>query len=232
MSLISSDKQFRQSLDLIVRVPMISGPFLFCRIMHANIDHLIRLFRGVMLVRDALTVFGQSPNRAAPEIRDMKRAFSEAFGVKITRRVTASNTSDSLRGLYLRLDSDVTILLSAGMDPFWERFVSVKEMCHLILSDPEYRTNSPSDLIEAMVLQPAEGEAPNDLTSDMWCRYAAIELLYPYEARMADLDQVSQGRQSIFSLSQYYEIPEHVIEMAISDTYMEISREAWRKTRI
>jgi hypothetical protein len=198
--------------------------------MHSNITHLANLFKGVRDVREAMGQYALSPNMSTPNLWDLQYAFEQTYNVRIQKVMIHSVGNDLVRGIFLRKSDDVTILIDSGCPDHWERYVFVKEMCHLILKDPEYMTVDPSDLIEMMIFEhtnPKEGEAPLDLVSDLWTPYAAHELLFPSDIRTAARARLDAGESTIFTLAQQHEVPEHVIELTLSPAYMKTCDLAW-----
>ena len=210
--------------------PRIPRALFFGVNMHSDIAHLTNLFLGVRDVRETMKSYALNANMLTPNIWDLQLAFEQTYDVKIKRIIIPTAGSDLVRGIFLPFGKDVTILLDSGCPDHLQRYVSVKEMCHLILKDPEYMTSDPVNLIEMMIFEqtnPKEGEAPLDLVSDFWTQYAANELLFPFEVRRASKERLDSGETTLFALAQQYEVPEHVIEWTLSPGYMATCQTIW-----
>lgn len=200
--------------------------------MHSDISHLANLFKGVRDVRDAMRQYCLHPNMLAPDIQDLITGFEQVYNKKIRRILIPGGETELVRGVYLPNGEGAVILLDAKMHDHWINYISTKEMCQLILKDPEYMTSDPGDLIEMMIYEetaPQDGDAPLDLVSDMWTKIAAHELLFPYEIRKDAREKVDAGQTTIFELSRQHGVPEHVIDWALSPSYMAVCAEAWAR---
>ena len=66
-----------------------------------------------------------------------------------------------------------------------------------------------------------------DVQSEILTKFAAIELLFPLEFRDHCKEEVEVGTKSIYDLSIYFDIPEHLVEYALADRYMRYSESIW-----
>ena len=207
------------------------GLFLYSVPMHTDLKHLVNLYKGVRDVRAALAELPLQGSAKVHSISQIVSAFEAVYKVKVRRFKVPDLKDELLRGTYLSFGQEVRVCIDKNLSPQWERYITVKELCHLILTDPEYMTEEPVDLLELMIHEetaPKDGEAPLDLVSDMWAKWAAYEILFPKEER-------EEGRKSLaevdglFALSATYQIPEHVVEWVLSDAYAEACDEAWEQ---
>jgi hypothetical protein len=122
---------------------------------------------GVRDVRDTMQRYALSPVMGTPKIDDLQDAFEQTYNVRIEGTIIPvghAETGELVRGMFLKFEKRIEILISEKCDEYWKRYVSVKEMCQLILSDPDYMTDNPADLIEMMIFEDnnhQEGEAPS-----------------------------------------------------------------------
>lgn len=197
--------------------------------MHSDIKHLVNLFKGVRDVRAALAGVDLPAPSVVHSVPQIVAAFEVVYKVKVRRFKVPDLKDELLRGAYLSFGAEVRICIDKNLSTEWERYITVKELCHLILTDPEYMTEEPTTLLELMIHEettPKDGEAPLDLVSDMWAKWAAYELLLPHDARPGAREKLAEVG-GLFSLSATYQIPEHVVEFVLSDGYMETCDEAW-----
>ena len=158
-------------------------------------------------------------------------AFEAVYKVKV-RRFKVPDLKDNLvRGAYLSFGQDVRVLIDKNLSSDWERYITVKELCHLILTDPEYMTEEPVALLEAMIHEetaPVDGEAPLDLVGDMWAKWAAYEILFPHEEREAAKARYDADDGALFEFAELYHVPEHVIDWVLSDSHTQTCATAWK----
>lgn len=200
--------------------------------MHADIKHLTDLFRGVKHIREVVATYCLAPDMGETSLDDLTFAFEQMYGVTVEYYLAPDLSDQLLRGMYLRLGNVVRIYLDEALSPPWRRYVAVKELCHLILSDPEYMTVEPGDLIELLLYEettPLDGEAPLDLVADAWAKRAAHEFLFPHEMRGAARAKLEAGATTSFAIAQDFGVPEHVVEWTLSESYSQLCNEIWEE---
>ena len=69
--------------------------------------------------------------------------------------------------------------------------------------------------------------APLDAQSELLTKYVAIELLFPYEIRVYTKVQIEKGETTTYDVSERFDIPEHLVQFALSDIYMNFSKGVW-----
>jgi hypothetical protein len=204
--------------------------------MHTDIEHLVKLFSGVRDVRETMKTYGLAPTMLKPSLWDLQLGFENTYRVKIERVLVEGLPGNLVRGMYLRYNDLVKIVVDSNQSENFIHYVTVKELCHLILNDAEYMTAEPVPLIEMMIYEetsrPMEGEAPLDLVSDMWTKCAAHELLFPYEIREQALVDLASGDTTKYKLAQQHDVPEHVIEWTLRPKYMAMCKEAWSRVSV
>jgi Zn-dependent peptidase ImmA (M78 family) len=198
--------------------------------MHTDLKHLINLFKGVRDVRAKLAEMPLPDGAIVHSMPMIVSAFEDVYKVKIRRFKVPDLKDNLLRGTYLSFGANVHVYIDKNLSPDWERYITIKEMCHLILTDPEYMTENPGDLLEMMIHEettPKDGEAPLDLVSDMWAKWAAYEILFPHEDRADARTQLDADGEALFALAEKYQIPEHVVDWVLSDVHIDTCKVAW-----
>ena len=66
-----------------------------------------------------------------------------------------------------------------------------------------------------------------DIQAEMVTKFAAIEFLFPIEMRASSKIDVAKGVMTTYALAEHFDIPEHVVQYALSDKYMEYSNNIW-----
>lgn len=209
------------------------GPFIYAGRMHTEIKHLAKLFQGVREIREVVAQDCHFPDMEATSIDDLQHGFEAYFGKKIRFFVTPDLKDELLRGVYMPYGKNVFIYLDKSLPENWLKYIQVKEMCNLILDGDEYKTDDPTLLLELMIYEeaaaPLDGDAPLDLVSDYWAKYAAHELLFPFECR--EKAKASLGNtETLFSLAEKFGVPEHVVEICLSEKYNALCKQAWEMT--
>ena len=69
--------------------------------------------------------------------------------------------------------------------------------------------------------------APLDVQSEVMTKFVAIELLFPYEMRLSAKEQIEKEETTTYEVSGYFDIPEHLVQFALSDRYMDFSKSVW-----
>ena len=67
------------------------------------------------------------------------------------------------------------------------------------------------------------------MQSESLTKFAAIELLFPYEMRLICKKEVEAGEKSTYEISEHFDIPEHLVQYALSDLYMNFAKWTWNK---
>ena len=133
----------------------------------------------------------------------------------------------------LSLGQNVHIYIDKNLPPDWERYITVKELCHLILTDPEYMTEEPTELLELMIHEettPKDGEAPLDLVVDMSGKMGSVRASISFRVSRERRNKiVNSNTATLFSSAEAYEIPEHVVDWVLTDRHMETCKQAWEQ---
>ena len=198
--------------------------------MFAELDHLIKLLKGVDEIRTTVRQYTLAGVATAMSVDDLKYAFEQMDGRKILIGRVGNSKEELARGIYLPYHDRVVILLDGSMAPLWYRWVAVKEMCSLVLKDDQYLTPDAGELVSMLVAEhkkPSENEAPDYFTADAWAEDAATELLFPFDERASARERLSRHETTLFELSELYQIPERVIEDALEAEYDSMCRAAW-----
>lgn len=198
--------------------------------MHTELDHLIKLFRGVRNIRGVIKQYAISPDMSETSLDDLGFGFSEEYGVKIKYGLVPDLTGNLLRGMFIRKGDDVFVYVDEALSKPWIRYIVVKELCHLILNDKEYMTDDPARLIELMIFEettPLDGDAPLDLVSDMWAKMAAHEFLFPMECRAAAARKIEAEEESYLTIARQFNVPQHLVEHCLQPGYEQNCKDAW-----
>lgn len=198
--------------------------------MHTELDHLVKLFRGVRNIRGLVKQYAMAADMSETSLDDLTTGFAEEYGVSIRFGLVPELSGNLLRGMYVREGEQVSVYIDEALPESWRRYVAVKELCHLILGDEEYMTQDPVALIELMIFEetaPKDGNAPLDLVSDMWARRAAHEFLFPMECRASAKAKIDDGSETYLAIARQFNVPQHLIEECLRQPYNELCKEIW-----
>jgi hypothetical protein len=200
--------------------------------MHADLEHLVKLLKGVQDIRETVRQYTLQATPVAMSIDDLKYSFEQMDSRLIKIGSVGTSKEELARGICLPYEKEVVILLDGSMTPFMNRFVAVKEMCSLILKDDQYLTPDAAQLVSVLVSEykkPTDGEAPDYVVADAWAEVAATELLFPFDVRNAAIEELKAKTTTLFALSEAYQIPERIIEDALAQEHHEMCNAAWQK---
>lgn len=129
-------------------------------------------------------------------------------------------------------DGRVLIDIRSNLSASWKRFVAVKELMHLIVDcDEEDCTPYGDELLDELLLKghigilstvPEKAQVQTELVAEV----AAMLVLYPEQARLADRQAINEGTTTIAKLSLKYEIPEGVVHSILNPEFENLLKAA------
>ena len=157
-------------------------------------------------------------------------AIEQTYGVKIeTRKVPLG--SKLIRGMIETYKDRSIISIDDKLNLPWSRYVFTKEVCHHLLKGAEFYTDDPIGVIEDILLDVSVEDGSStpglDVQSEELTKYAVIELLFPMKFRDNCKDKISANDTSIYDIAARFEIPMHLVEIALTDVYMEFTKKVW-----
>ena len=136
-----------------------------------------------------------------------------------------------LRGSIEIYSEKSVIYIDDELNSAWTRYVFAKEACHHLLNGEDYHTNDPIAVIEDIILDESEIDGDHgaalDVQAETLTKFAAIELLFPREFRGTCKEEVEAGEKSTYEISTHFDIPEHLVQFALANNYMNFSRRIW-----
>lgn len=113
----------------------------------------------------------------------------------------------------------------------WRRFVTAKELMHLMIDEDEDMSPYGDQTLEKLVQDGHIGvistngsELPSQ--SELIAEVAAIELLYPIQLRLDDLKETASQMVNHKKTAITYGIPINYVETAFSSQYLSVIRQA------
>lgn len=127
----------------------------------------------------------------------------------------------AISGMYVNFGTRYAIVVDVGLNQCWKRFVICKELFHVLLDAEEYRNmNIYAHLEEVKSTFPLPDSHPGSAAiSEAMAEIAAMEFLFPYSSRVAELAQ--NATPDYLALAHKYKIPQVFVENYLSPSYME-----------
>lgn len=154
-------------------------------------------------------------------VMDFHATLQDVYDLKI-EMLKVYFSADHVRGKVERFAGGARILVRASQTPEFLRFVTVKELCH-VMNDEEDDWSprggeTISGLLKEWELLEENGDGHSDpsdpIKSEMLAEIAAIEMMYPREFRGADIQKIANKETTIQKIALQHEVPPYAIEQA------------------
>ncbi len=163
-------------------------------------------------------------------IDNLKFAIEHTYNVKIETRMVPLG-SKLIRGMIEVYEGESIVYIDDKLNLAWSRYVFAKEACHHLLKGTEYYTDDPIGVIEDILLDVSVEDGSStpglDVQSEELTKYAVIELLFPMDFRDSCKNEINANNTSIYDIAARFEIPMHLVEIALTDVYMEFAKKVW-----
>lgn len=190
------------------------------------------VFVEISRVRETLNAYCLAADKVPVSLDDIEYAVVTEYGAVIEKK-TLPFKSDLVRGLIRIWDPRgdeklfAQTVIDSELNSAQTRFVQTKELCHILLHCAENCTADPTEIIEYFVqdsTRVANGDPEtSDVKNESLADIAAYELLFPHDLREPARDRIAAATDTVFGVADWLDIPEHVVEMVISDRYIHFS---------
>lgn len=109
------------------------------------------------------------------------------------------------------------VLLAQDLDVQWSRWVTCKEMSHLLIDRPEDYSKDYAGLVEGVIASSLPTKR-KDVQSERDAEQAGTALLMPEEHRQI-VDRLVQEHASDFQIAVHFQVPEAIVERFRSQDY-------------
>jgi hypothetical protein len=191
-------------------------------------------FRKVRDIQDFVKTYALAPSGHKVSVDDIRWALEEKYGLQIRMELIDFNATH-IRGMMERYENGQAFVFvkenqeaDVKANPFWHRFIATKEMAHLAIDEKEDWNTDGTETIDGLIREHSnfQGRPPREgIQSEHLAEIAAIELLYPWIYRQADVD----SGMPVTELSQIYQVPQYVIQRALDSDYMKMARATWNE---
>jgi hypothetical protein len=187
-------------------------------------EHLQTIFDEVKKVRAAITKICKQSDVVPVSLDDISEAIEGLYGKKIISRLVPLN-STLVRGMIEIYEDRAIITIDAALNTPFTRYVFVKEACHILLLNAENQTTDPGEIIEYYVHHSLdEQELPSQILCEEITKHGAVELLFPPSLRQDAKKRIASGQDTLFTIAESMHIPENLVEYALRDYYIDLSR--------
>lgn len=192
-------------------------------------DKAVAVFKKVKQIQEeyASYVLGGMTNYIS--IDDLQGVIEQMYQLKIIKKQVAFE-GDFVRGLVERYDNQAIIRVRMDMAEDWKRFTAVKEMCHVVIDDPEDRSvfgvETLKDLLVEFSVENNE-QARKATQSEVFAEIAAIELLYPFDNRAADAQKLNASETTYTAIATYHKMPALMVQRAHANWYQDMATTIW-----
>lgn len=154
-----------------------------------------------------------------------KEVIEEFSGYSVTMRSVTFEGSHVFARVEKYSDKTANIDVKHTLDDQWKRFVSAKELLHLIIDKDEDMSPYGDQTLDKLVRDghigviSQNGDGP-PAQSELIAEVAAMELLYPIQNRKADLAEVRNDGLTFSKIAIRYGMPINFIDTVFSDGYL------------
>lgn len=159
------------------------------------------------------------------EVEQLKRACQVHLKANLsleTLEVAIPPKGPALKAFVVRLDDNTyDIRIAPGLDPAQKRFVIAKELFHIVLDKPEYRSIELIPHISEMTKEIPFNAGPKSpsVICEHLAEIGAMEYLLPYARRVGEAAAVQGG--DFTAVAQKYCLPLVKVEQYLSPEYLE-----------
>lgn len=199
-------------------------------------------YRKVKQIKEYMQQYCIAPDRAKLSIEDLQRCVSEMYSLKIEKREVAFE-GIHLRGLIERYQDRARILVRSAQPDDWMRFTATKELCHIVIDEPEDWSPLGHKTIQSLVIEERMDQDEDEITqkarkladaraqSEKLAEIAAAELMYPHQHRAADLKDCNSEKTTLQAIALHFHTPVYIIGVALHPSRMKIADMGWQLAR-
>lgn len=192
-------------------------------------DAAVSAFRKVATLREEISTYAQEATRMDLSVEEFQSIVERAYNLKILK-FKVPFEGDHVRGLMERYGDRIEIYIKKQMPEDVQRFTAVKEICHVVIDEEEDWSPNGVDTIRDLMLEysiESDEEANRLAQSEVLAEIAAIELMYPHQDQIADIDRLSKNETTLAKIANEHKIPDFIVSRALTDWYQKMSASVW-----
>jgi len=208
--------------------------------MYVEHDKLVTAFRKAQQINEEYSRYMLDGSRLPVSVDDLVELVSDMYKIKINMKLVDFQ-SEHLRGMIEKIgDTEANIYIKERQQETTKRFVTVKELSHVIIDEPEDFNpdgcGTIDGFIEAEQFTIKNGEdfvmPPQYIQGEAIAKAIATEIMFPYEMR-DDLhnDVYVKKSRSIMDVCQQFGMPQFAVTRAFSDNYRDIADRVWAEIK-
>jgi hypothetical protein len=159
-------------------------------------------------------------------VDNLLKTCEEFLKTKINRKELEIQKDDSsVLGAYFNVknvdEECFEICYVQGLNYCWKRYVTCKELFHVILDKEEYRNMDIGSHIEQVTtaFPDSEAEPDNSVAVELFAEISAMEFLFPYKSRVEELKGPLNG--NFYAIADKYKAPQVLVEKYLSNAWMD-----------
>lgn len=195
--------------------------------MAADINKLIKCFQLAKKVVHYYWMHAPHEDHRV-RVENVQRVVELMTGKTIAKKLVPTG-GQIIRGMMLRYDASVLILVRTDQPVEWQKYTTIKELCHVVYDAQADFEPNPLKTLDQLVLKRGldldETLSPA-IASERLAEIMALEILYPLEYREADSKALKNGKD-IAELVELRHVPAVHIETATSETYIRGCKDIW-----
>lgn len=156
-------------------------------------------------------------------VENLRKAVERIVALPVIPQLVESNAV-YFRGNMERYADRIEIKIVDGQGEQWTRFTFVKELCHALCDHQDEWTTEGVETLRGLVkAPPLDKSMPAPMRSERFAELIALELLYPFEFREADV----AAKKPFAELAKEFGIPLRWVESALEPGYIEACGVMW-----
>jgi hypothetical protein len=187
-----------------------------------NGEEITAVLNKVRVAREHLNNSWPPKDAYVFSVMDFHWAVQDIYALQI-EMLKVSFAAEHVRGKVERYgNSRARVLIRAAQSPEFLRFVTVKELCHLMIDESDDWSSLGVETVKGLLKEWALTEEngtghtnPSDpLKSEMLAEIAAIEMMYPRAFRSGDITKIKANEATLQKVALQHELPAYAIEQA------------------
>jgi Zn-dependent peptidase ImmA (M78 family) len=190
--------------------------------MNIDINKLVAVMKKVRVVRQHLKTC-HAPQLPTLSIMDLHWAIQDIYKLEIDM-FEVSFDGEHVRGNVERYNNNrARIFIRQNQSDDEKRLAAVKELSHIMIDEQDDWSTNGVDTIAGLLTETkliAENgvghqNPTNPLQSETLAYAAAVELMYPYDFRDADIKKLETAETTIAKIALEHDVPAYAIEFAL-----------------
>lgn len=153
-------------------------------------------------------------------VDDLKEIIENETKTEIKFYELCWNSKGLLKGRLDRYKNSANIFIAdtSMISPCWQRFVAVKEMCHLVIDSPNTYTHQIENLISEIVYPGSRliWDCSEQIQSEALAELLAAEFLLPWTYRDHLIKQIQDGTKTTERVAESFKVPLKKVEWILS----------------